>query len=337
MSNQDAVVTTGQRLAPLVRLFRTNWRRVTFTYALYNVENLLHLAQPFVLGLAINGLLREEYWGLVLLVGQHLSNLLVSTARRMYDTRAFTAIYTDTVTCLVQRQRDAGVGVSTVAARSALSRELVAFFEHDLKAVFASVYGVIGALIMLVMYDWPLAVFCVFTVAPLVVLSGRLARRSLALNGLLNNQLEREVEVIEDGRAGPVRDHYRLLARWHVRLSDMEAWNFFQMEFFVLALMVAALARYCARPGVEAGDIYAVFAYVMMFVGGLDCVPGVTQQVARLHDIGGRVAHAWQAGGGEDGGGEQAREAWVDEAVGDRCERASKSPGGAWEALRERL
>jgi hypothetical protein len=29
----------------------------------------------------------------------------------------------------------------------------------------------------------------------------------------------------------------------------------FQMEFFVPALIVAELARYCSGPGVEAGDI----------------------------------------------------------------------------------
>ena len=61
------------------------------------------------------------------------------------------------------------------------------------------------------------------------------------------------------------------------------------MEFFVLALIVAALARYCARPGVEAGDIYAVFSYILMFVGGLDYVPTLIQQLARLYDIGGRM------------------------------------------------
>ncbi len=30
--------------------------------------------------------------------------------------------------------------------------------------------------------------------------------------------------------------------------------------------------------------------YIEMFVVGLDCVPMLTQQLARLHDIGGRVA-----------------------------------------------
>jgi hypothetical protein len=33
-----------------------------------------------------------------------------------------------------------------------------------------------------------------------------------------------------------------------------------------------------------------VFSYILMFVGGLDCVPMLIQQLARLHDIGGRVA-----------------------------------------------
>ena len=118
MQTQGTVRAAGE-LTPLVRLFRANWRSLTLTYALFNVENVLNLAHPFVLGVAINGLIRSEYGGVALLLGQRLANLFVGTARRMYDTRAFTAIYTDTVTRLVCRQRDAGVGVSTVAARSA--------------------------------------------------------------------------------------------------------------------------------------------------------------------------------------------------------------------------
>jgi ABC-type multidrug transport system fused ATPase/permease subunit len=289
MREQGTVRAAGE-LTPLVRLFRAHWRPLLLTYALYNVENVLSLAHPLVLGLAINGLIRSEYGGLALLVGQHLAHLFVGTVRQMYDTRAFTAIYTETVTRLVCRQRDAGVGVSTVAARSGLSRELVDFFEHHLKAVFSSIYGVVGALAMLVVYDRLLVLLCGLTLAPPVILSRRLGRQSFGVNAALNDQLEREVEVIEDGRTGPVLEHYRRLARYQVRLSDLVAWNFLQMEFFVLALIVAALARYCARPGVEAGDIYAVFSYILMFIGGLDYVPMLIQQLARLHDIGGRLA-----------------------------------------------
>jgi hypothetical protein len=283
-------VRAAGKLTPLVRLFRANWRPLTLAYALYNVENILDLARPLVLGVAINGLIHSEYAGVALLVGQHLARLFAGTARQMYDTRAFTAIYTDTVTRLVCRQRGAGVGVSTVAARSGLARELVGFLENELRFVFASAYGVIGAVVMLIVYDRTLVLFCGVIMAPLVILSRRLARRSSGVNAEFNDQLEREVEIIENGRDAAVSDHYRRLARHQVHLSDLGAWNFLQMEFFVLALIVAALARYCSLPGVEAGDIYAVFSYVMMFVGGLDCVPMLTQQLTRLHDIGGRVA-----------------------------------------------
>jgi hypothetical protein len=275
---------------PLAGLFQAHWRRITLTYALFNVENLLHLAQPLVLGLAINGLLQSSYAGLGLLAAQHVAHLFVGTARRLYDTRVFTSIYTDLAAGFVARQREAGADVSAVAARSALAHELVDFFERDVPLVFASAYAVAGALVMLVLYDGLLPVFCLLTLVPLVVLNHRLARDSHGAAARLNDQLEREVGVIDDGRADAVRDHYRALARWQVRLSDLAALNFTAMEFFVLGLIAAALARYCSLPGVAAGDIYAVFAYVLTFVGGLDNVPLVTQQLARLHDIGRRVA-----------------------------------------------
>jgi hypothetical protein len=49
MRNDAAVRLSGNSLAPLARLFRANWRPVLLTYALYNVENVLSLAQPYVI------------------------------------------------------------------------------------------------------------------------------------------------------------------------------------------------------------------------------------------------------------------------------------------------
>jgi hypothetical protein len=57
-----------------------------------------------------------------------------------------------------------------------------------------------------------------------------------------------------------------------------------------LALIVASLNRYCSHPGIDAGDIHAVFAYIMMFVGGLDYVPQLTKQRDCLQNIARRLA-----------------------------------------------
>ena len=270
-------------------LFSHNRWRILTTYLLFNVENLLRLAQPFALGWAINDLLRSSYVGLALLITQHLLHMLISSFRQMYDTRAFTSIYTDLATRLVLEQRRQEVDVSRVAARSALSRGYVEFLEHYVPMIIRAAYSIVGALAMLAFYDQSLIYICLILLVPACLLNLAYSRRTLALNKRLHDQFEREVEVIERNEGEEVRSHYDAVARWRIRLSDAEAINFSLMELFVLGVMVAALVKYCTLPGVAAGDIFAVFRYVLMFVMAMDSVPKLVQQVSRMRDIGFRM------------------------------------------------
>jgi len=277
--------------APLTlrSLFAANKRRMLATYALFNLENLLRLAQPFVLGMAINDLLGGTFFGLYLFVAQHLAHLLISSARRMYDTRAFNAIYTELATGLVTDQRGREIDVSRVSARSALSRGYVEFFENHVPMLIRAAYSVVGALLLLGWYDWTLIPYCLALIVPAVLLNSAYGRKTLVLSRKLHDQFEREVDVIGRGDAEEVRRHYDHVARSRVRLSDAEALNFGLMELFILGLMVAALIHFCTTGTAQAGDIFAVFRYVMMFIMGLDSVPKLVQQMSRLRDIGFRM------------------------------------------------
>jgi ABC-type multidrug transport system fused ATPase/permease subunit len=279
----------GGRL--LGSLFRANKGRILVTYALFNLENLLRLAQPFVLGLAINDLLRSSFTGLWLFVGQHLSFMVIGVVRTMYDMRAFTGIYTDLATRLVLQQREQQIPVSRVAARSALSREFVEFFERYVPLVFSSLYSVAGALVVLAWYDWTLVPVCLALGVPAYLSNSVYARKTQALNAGLHDELEREVDVIDQGRPTDVRSHYSRVARWRVNLADWEALNFGALEVFVLALMATALFRSCLMVEAGPGDIFAVFRYVLMFVMGLDSVPVLVRQFTRLRDIGQRLGY----------------------------------------------
>jgi hypothetical protein len=275
----------------LRHVFRIYRWRILLTYGLFNLENLLRLSYPFVLGLAINGLLHSSYLGLILFIVLHLSHLLIGALRRMYDTRAFTSIYTDLATQLVLEQRGREVETSRVAARSALSRVFVDFFERDVPSVVRALYSVVGALVMLCVYDWMLLPFCLALVIPTYLVNSAFGRKTLLFNRLLNDQFEQEVEVIGRSQPQEVHEHYSRLARWRVKLSDWVAINFSLMELFVLGLMAAALVRFCTVPGVSAGDIFAVFRYLTLFTMGLDSVPMVVQQISRLRDVGRRMRH----------------------------------------------
>lgn len=285
----DEPVPLEQPPLTLRRLFFAHKGRMLLTYGLFNVENALRLAQPFVLGLAINDLLAGSTVGLLIFIGQHVLHMAVGTARQMYDTRAFNAIYTDVATDLVVDQRGRKVEVSRVAARSALSRGYVEFFENHVPSIIRSAYSVVGALILLGWYDLMLVPFCVAIVVPAVLLNAAYGRKTLALSKKLHDQFELEVDVVRRGDADEVRRHYERIGQSRVNLSDAEAVNFSLMEFFILGLMIAALVQFCSGGNVPAGDVFAVFRYVMMFVMGLDAVPRLVQQVSRLRDIGFRM------------------------------------------------
>lgn len=285
----SSVPTSAGPMGSLWSIFSAYRWRLLATYALFNLENLLRLAQPLVLGWAIHDLLQSSWLGLAIFFGQHVLYLVLSAGRRVYDTRCFTRIYADLATGLVLDQRGRQVKVSRVAARSGLSREIVDFFERDVAVVLYILYSVIGALVMLCWADWVLVWWCLALLLPACVLSRWTGRQSLLLNGRLNDQLEREVEIIERAQPAEVRSHFDLVRRWRIALSDRDAWSFGMLELLIFAVMAAALVRTCAKPDVDAGTIVAVFGYVLMYVTGVVNMPLLVQQFNRLRDISGRM------------------------------------------------
>ncbi len=249
----------------------------------------MRLAQPLLLGWAINGLLRASFGGLILFACGHVAHMVMRTWRQMYDTRTFTRIYADRAGELVTEQRGRGIDASRVTARSALARQFVDFFESHVPLVIRSLYSIVGAVVMLIWFDWMLVLFCVALIVPACVLNFVYGRRTLRLSALLHDDLEREVSVVERAESGEVQDYYRRVSRWQVKLSDWEAITAGLMEVFVLALMVGALVRYCTSGSVEAGDVFAVFRYVLMFIMALDNVPLLVGRFSRLRDIGQRI------------------------------------------------
>ena len=57
----------------------------------------------------------------------------------------------------------------------------------------------------------------------------------------------------------------------------------------VFYAIVAVLFRACHLPTVQAGDIFAVFRYLMLLLMGLDGLPRLIQQVSRLRDVSSRL------------------------------------------------
>ena len=276
----------GMSALEVLRSFR--WR-ISLTYILTLFEDLLELSYPWATGLAIDGLLDHNYWMAAPIIVAWSVRSAIGLFRQMYDTRLYTDVYNSIVTETILRQRGAGVAATSVAARSAMSREFVTFFEKDVPVVVTSLIGIFGSAIILFYYDLVIGAVTATLFIPVYLMNRGYMRRSLRYNEGLNNQLEREVQLIEKADEAAIRHHFEEVRCWRVKLSDAEAFNWTTIEVLSVLVFIIVLIRATYLPTTETGDIFAILVYVWRLMENLDNVPQIVQQLTRLHDIRKRI------------------------------------------------
>ena len=276
----------GPSALEALRLYQ--WR-IALTYTLTLIEDLLELSYPWATGIAINGVLEGHMESAAPLIIAWASRSTIGLIRRMYDTRLYTQVYNHIVEMTILRQRRAGVPSSRVAARSAMSREFVTFFEKDVATLVTTLVGIFGSLVMLLWYDVIIGGMMACLFVPVIIVNNSYVRKSFSFNRELNNQLEDEVRAIETADPEVVKQHFTAVRNWRVRLSDAEAINWSIIEVLSIALLIGVLVRITYMDEVSAGEIFAMIVYVWQFMENLDNVPELLQQLARLQDIRKRI------------------------------------------------
>ena len=210
----------------------------------------------------------------------------------------------------VLHQRQSGIEPTKVAARSAMSREFVTFFEKDMPVVLNTLVTIVGSAAILFYYDLVIGAVAALLFIPVAIINRSYMRRSLMLNEGLNNQLEQEVQVIEAAQEGPVTRHFAEVRAWRVKLSDADAFNWTAIEGLSILVFLLVLLRVTYMPNADVGTIFAIFVYVWRLMEKLDMMPQIVQQLMRLKDIRRRI----EAGDSVEAIGEQIQRTDIDKS-----------------------
>ena len=272
----------------LKHIGKTHRKRLIATFSLVGLENLLMLIYPVFGGWTINAVIESNVWQAMLYGLVVLLMWLVGAARRIADTRTFTRIYTEIAVPVVLEQRKREVPHSAVTARVALSREFVSFFEEHLPIAATSLVSIFGACIMLLGLEFWVGVLAVGILALFLWLLPRFAAISENLYFRLNNCLERDNHFIQKGNERQLYQHYGLVARLRVLISNREASGYLCIGVAMSILFGFAFVHMTLKGFGNAGHIYSVSTYLWMFAMSLDDVPRLVEQYSNLKDIGQR-------------------------------------------------
>lgn len=273
----------------LKKVFKNNWKKLSLTYILFNIENILSLFKPYFLGNSIDETIRGNKNGIIMFIGLYCFLVIVGSFRRINDTRTFAKIYSTLAVEIVEAQHMKNITPSKITARVSLSNKLVDFFETDITIFFQTVYNIFGALIMLSIYKEALLFYCLSIVIPIAIINKIYSKKNMKLLTLYNNQLEKAVDSISSKNKDLVKNHYETITKLRVRISDNEALNFLSNEVFIIFLIGSSLFVFYGNKLVSVGAVVAVFQYVNMFILGLDDIPYLVEQVNKIKDIQKRI------------------------------------------------
>lgn len=272
----------------LGRILRANLGSFALTFGLLGLENALFLAYPLLGGFAIDAMLKGEALAASAYALMVLGFYTVGALRRAVDTRVFSLIYARLAVEVAADQHGRGETASRVVARVDLAREFVDFFQDHLPMLATSVISIFGAVAMLAWLDLTLGLASGLALAVVLMALPAFARRNETLHSRLNDQREREVDVLSRG-AGVLR-HFTLLSRLKVRLSDLEAGAYLALGVIAGALFLTAVLVLSRAEQMDAGRIYAVMTYLWTFVMSLDEAPRLAEHLAKLRDTAQRLS-----------------------------------------------
>ena len=273
----------------LKMLGRRHSRKLFLTLLLVVAENVMYLLYPLLAGFAINAILSGRTWHAVLYAVMVFIMWAIGAARRSVDTRTFARIYAGLAVPVIVAQRNENQSASTIAARVALSREFVDFFEKHLPVLITSLASMTGAAVMLLAIEFWTGAGCLAILLFFACFLPGFTRKNDMLFGRLNNRLEKEVSFVSNANAASLDRHYGVLASLRIRLSDREAWGYLAIGSVAALLFAVTIAVMSNRGGTNAGHIYSVMTYMWMFAMSLDDGPQLLEKYSQLKDIGRRV------------------------------------------------
>jgi len=289
LKNAAPAAVSNSAVKTLKLLGQRHSRKLILTFLLVAAENITMLLYPLLAGFAINAIVTGQALHAVLYAVMVFVMWAIGAARRSIDTRTFARIYAELAVPVIIAQREEQHSASTIAARVALSREFVDFFEKHLPVLVTSVASIIGAAVMLLLLQFWTGVACLFILAFFALFLPGFSSRNEALFVRLNDRLEKEVAFVNSASRRSLSRHYDVLARLRIKLSDREAFGYLAIGTVTAILFASTILTMSFEGGMDAGHIYSVMTYMWMFAMSLADGPQLLEKYSQLKDIGKRV------------------------------------------------
>ncbi len=265
------------------QVFKQNKFRIIFTFLLILIEAFIGILLPLFIGFAVDGAISSNLNPVYHLGGLIALLVIIGGCRRLFDSRFYAKMYTQLSEQLAHTTAPNAVSMKT--ARLNMLTEITEFLENQVPELIQHTLGLVGvALIILslnvTIFWWALAAS--FLVMLVYWLS---SRKTVRLNGELNNEMEAQVNIVAQPNAKMLKSHISRLMQLNIKLSDLETINFSLSWLAMSGFLLLSIVIGVADGVTEYGALFALIMYVYQYIESVVSLPLFYQQWLRLKEI----------------------------------------------------
>jgi ABC-type multidrug transport system fused ATPase/permease subunit len=252
------------------------------------VAQMLMLAEPYVIGKMIDGLIAKQLFWMFCYIGIVSFESFFIYRRMVYDTKVYTRIYNTLVMRYLRNSKDDDSSVRI--ARTEMSSSVISFLEHDIHYYIYSIVTVVGTL-MFIFLENPLVGFVALScLAPICAIVWIFYKKIAQSARVGNTQSEDKATVMAEGDMERIGSFFERRRKIAISASTLQGKNWTALHTAKWIFLVAALAAFTGSVGgISQGQAVAMYSYINQFLISLMSIPVGVETFARIKDVISRI------------------------------------------------
>ena len=248
------------------------------------VAQLLILAEPYVIGKMIDGLIAKHFYWMFCYIGIAAFESFFIYRRMVYDTKVYTRIYNTLVMRYLKKSQDADPSVRI--ARTEMSNNIINFLENDVHYYIYSIVTVVGTL-MFIFFENPLTGFVVLScVAPICTIVWIFYKKIAQSTRVGNTQSEDKASIMSEGDMDRISTFFERRRKIAISGSTLQGKNWTALHGTRWIFLVIALVVFTGSVGgISQGQAVAMYSYINQFLISLLSIPIGVETFTRIKDV----------------------------------------------------
>jgi ABC-type multidrug transport system fused ATPase/permease subunit len=269
-------------------ILKENKYSLILIYFYMLLAQLLYLVEPYILGKAIDGLIKKEYyWLWCFLIIELLANVFMYK-RMVFDTKVYTKIYNDIV--LNYLKNDNKSDTSTKVARTEMANNLINFFEHDMHYYIMAIVTISGSLFFIFLENINTGFVVLTCVIPISLIVYRFYNKIAQSTRVANTQFEEKFAIIDTNDENRIDTFFKRRKRILISGSTIQGKNWASLNVTKTIFLISALIIFTSyNSNLTQGDAIAMYAYINQFLISLMSIPIGVEIFTRIKDVTKRI------------------------------------------------